>query len=118
MRNYTQIGDNARLGMLSLNDGNNQNISGRTGNIPFPNGPDYGLILHPIYLRETDNGGHLRGVLPGIFWIHQNQPYAHLSVIDNVIGYEGRKFLIVTLNYSSEGNTCGFAYDITGPWRP
>ena len=118
IRNYTQIGENARLGMLSLNDGNGQNISGRTGNIPFPNGPDYGLILHPIYLRETDNGGHLRGVLPGIFWIHQNQPYAHLSVIDNVIGYEGRKFLIVTLNYSSEGNTCGFAYDITGPWRP
>lgn len=118
IRNYTQIGENVRLGMLSLNDGNGQNISGRTGNIPFPNGPDYGLILHPIYLRETDNGGHLRGVLPGIFWIHQNQPYAHLSVIDNVIGYEGRKFLIVTLNYSSEGNTCGFAYDITGPWRP
>ena len=118
IRNYTQIGENVRLGMLSLNDGNGQNISGRTGNIPFPNGPDYGLILHPIYLRETDNGGHLRGALPGIIWIHQSQPYAHLSVIDNVIGYEGRKFLIVTLNYSSEGNTCGFAYDITGPWRP
>lgn len=118
IRNYTQIGDNARLGMLSLNDGNAQNISGRSGNIPFPNGPDYGLILHPIYLRETAVGGHLRGTLPGIYWIHQNQPYAHLSLIDNVIGYEGRKFLFVTINYSSEGNTCGFAYDITGPWRP
>jgi hypothetical protein len=104
--------------MLSLNDGNNQNISGRSANIPFPNGPDYSLILHPIYLRET-NGGHLRGVLPGQFWIHQSQPYAHLSVIDNVLGHPGRKFLIVTLSsYSSEANSCGFAYDITGPWRP
>jgi hypothetical protein len=63
-------------------------------------------------------GGHLRGVLPGMFWIHQNQPYGHLSMIDNIIGYEGKKFLIVTMDYSSEGNTSGFAYDITGPWRP
>ena len=118
IRNYSQLGDNARLGLLALNDGNNQNISNRSGAIPFPNGPDYSLIIHPIYLRESAVGGHLRGVLPGAFWIHQNQPYAHLSVIDNVIGYEGRKFLIVTVDYASEGNTSGFAYDITGPWRP
>lgn len=119
IRNYTQIGEPTKLGMLSLNDGNASNISGRSSNIPFPNGPDYGLILHPIYLRETDSGGHLRGVLPGIYWIHQNQPYSHLTLIDNVIGYEGRKFLIVTISsYGGEGNTCSFAYDITGPWRP
>lgn len=118
IRNYTQIGDHCRLGMLSLNDGNNQNISNRSGAIPFPNGPDYSLILHPIYLRESAVGGHLRGTLPGMFWIHQNQPYAHLSFIDNVIGYTGKKFLIVTMDYSSEGNTSGFAFDVTGPWRP
>jgi len=118
LRNHTQIGDQCRLGMLSLNDGNGQNISGRSGNIPFPNGPDYSLILHPISLRET-SGGHLRGVLPGLYWLHQNQPYDHLSLIDNVLGYPGRKFLIVTLSsYSSEVNTCGFAFDLTGPWRP
>jgi hypothetical protein len=117
MRDYTQIGGNERLGMLSLNDQNAQSISGRTGAIPFPNGPDYGLILHPIYLRES--GGHLRGTLPGMFWVHQNQPYGHLTMIDNVIGYEDRKFLYVTISsYSSETNSCGFCFDITGPWRP
>jgi hypothetical protein len=117
IRNYTQIGDNARLGMLSLNDGNTQSLSNRSAFFVFPNGPDYSLVLHPIYLREST--GHLRGILPGQFWIHQNQPYGHLSVIDNVIGYEGRKFLIVTLSsFSDETNSCGFAYDITGPWRP
>lgn len=116
MRDYTQVGGNVRLGLFSLNDGNNQNISGRSGNIPFPNGPDYGLILHPIYLRE--GSGHLRGFLPGIYWIHQNQPYPHMTLIDQVLGYVGRKFLIVTLNYAHEGNTSGFAFDITGPWRP
>lgn len=117
MRDYTQIGGNERLGMLSLNDQNAQSISGRTGAIPFPNGPDYGLILHPIYLRESS--GHLRGTLPGMFWVHQNQPYGHLTMIDNVIGYEDRKFLYVTISsYSSETNSCGFCFDITGPWRP
>lgn len=117
LRNYTQIGQNVRLGMFSLNDGNNQNVSGRSGNIPFPNGPDYGLLLHPIYLREA-SGGHLRGTLPGVFWVHQNQPYPHLSMIDHVIGYEDRTFLIVTMDYAHEGNTSSFAFDITGPWRP
>lgn len=117
LRDYTGIGGNCRLGMLSLNDGNNQNISGRSGAIPFPNGPDYGLILHPIYLREAD-GGHLRGTLPGMFWVHQNQPYGHLTMIDNVIGYESRKFIYATMDYGSEANTSGFCFDITGPWRP
>jgi hypothetical protein len=118
MRDYTGIGGNQRIGMFSLNDGNNQNISGRSGAIPFPNGPDYGLILHPIYLREA-SGGHLRGTLPGMFWVHQNQPYDHLTKIDNVIGYEDRKFLYVTIaSYSNEANSCGFCFDITGPWRP
>lgn len=116
MRDYTQVGGNVRLGLFSLNDGNNQNVSGRSAHIPFPNGPDYGLILHPIYLRESS--GHLRGMLPGMYWIHQNQPYAHLTLIDQVLGYPERKFLIVTLDYAHEGNTSGFAFDITGPWRP
>jgi hypothetical protein len=116
MRDYTQVGGNERLGLFSLNDGNNQNVSGRSGYIPFPNGPDYGLILHPIYLRESS--GHLRGFLPGMYWIHQNQPYAHMTLIDQVQGYPGHKFLIVKLDYAHEGNTCGFAFDITGPWRP
>jgi hypothetical protein len=116
MRDYTQVGGNVRLGLFSLNDGNNQNVSGRSASIPFPNGPDYGLILHPIYLRESS--GHLRGILPGMYWIHQNQPYAHLTLIDQVLGYPERKFLIVTLDYAHEGNTSGFAFDITGPWRP
>ncbi len=116
MRDYTGIGGNQRIGMFSLNDGNNQNVSGRSGSIPFPNGPDYGLIIHPIYLRE--GGGHLRGTQPGMFWVHQNQPYGHLAMIDNVIGYEDRKFLYVTVDYGSEGNTSGFMFDITGPWRP
>lgn len=117
MRDYTQVGNTVRLGLLSLNDGNNQNVSGRSASIPFPNGPDYGLILHPIYLREG-TGGHLRGILPGMFWIHQNQPYSHLTLIENVIGYPGHKFLIVTVDFAHEGNTSGFAFDITGPWRP
>lgn len=115
MRDFTGIGSNVRLGLLSLNDGNHQNVSGRSNYIPFPNGPDYGLILHPVYLREAS--GHLRGILPGVLWVHQNQPYGHLTLIENIIGYENRKLLYVTVDHSHEGNTSGFCFDITGPWR-
>lgn len=117
LRGYTQLGAPAKAGMLALNDGNSQSISGKSNFIPFPNGPDYSLILHPVYLRETNDGGHLRGVLPGVYWVHQVSPFPHLTVIDSVPGYPGRKFMILTLAYGSEGNVSSFAFDITGPWR-
>jgi hypothetical protein len=41
-----------------------------------------------------------------------------MTLIEQVLGYPERKFLIVTLDYAHEGNTSGFAFDITGPWRP
>ncbi len=31
-----------------------------------------------------------------MFWVHQNQPYGHLTMIGNVISYEDRQFLYVT----------------------
>lgn len=116
MRNFTQVGDNCRLGPLSLNDGNAQSLSNRSAYFNFPNGPDYSLILHPVYLKETVSLS-LRGILPGIYWIHQNQPYPHLSVIGGVTGFPNQKFLIVTYAWGSEGNVTGCAFDLTGPWR-
>lgn len=90
MRDYTGIGGNCRLGMLSLNDGNNQNISGALRCHPVSQWPGLRPDPAPDHLRET-SGGHLRGTLPGMLWVHQNQPYGHLTMIDNVIGYEDRK---------------------------
>ncbi|MGY8903708.1 MAG: hypothetical protein ACKVIH_04075 [Burkholderiales bacterium] len=117
MRNYTQLGNPIRAGFFALQTHNAQNVSGRIDSITFPNGPNFSLLLHPTYIRE-ELGAHIRGVMPGLMWVHHSgSPYSDLTVVDNVAGWPGRKFLIVAVSYSSEGNTARIAFDITGPWR-
>lgn len=115
MRDHMQVGGYIRAGFLALNTNNAQQITGYSTAVPWPNGPDYGLILHPVYLRH-ESPGHLRGKMPGIFWVHNDSPMADLNVVSGVVGYEGRKFLIVCNGYSTAGNAARYAFDITGPW--
>jgi hypothetical protein len=115
MRDHLQVGNYIRAGFLALNTNNAQQITGYSTAIPWPNGPDYGLILHPVYLRH-ESPGHLRGKMPGIFWVHNDSPMADLNIVSGVTGYPGRKFLIVTSGYSTAGNVARYAFDITGPW--
>lgn len=115
MRDHMQVGGYIRAGFLALNTNNAQQITGYSTSVPWPNGPDYGLILHPVYLRH-ESPGHLRGKLPGIFWVHNDSPMADLNVVSGVVGYPGRKFLIVCNSYSTAGQVARYAFDITGPW--
>lgn len=115
MRDHLQVGNYIRAGFLGLNTNNAQQITGYSTAIPWPNGPDYGLILHPVYLRH-ESPGHLRGKMPGIFWVHNDSPMADLNIVSGVTGYPGRKFLIVTSGYITSGNVARYAFDITGPW--
>ncbi len=115
MRDHLQVGNYIRAGFLALNTNNAQQISGYSTGIPWPNGPDYGLILHPVYLRH-ESPGHLRGKMPGIFWVHNDSPMADLNIVSGVTGYPGRKFLIVNSGYSTAGNVARYAFDISGPW--
>jgi hypothetical protein len=83
--------------------------------MPFPNGADYSLWLLPTYVRQED--GHMRGILPGMLWMPQDRPYSDQTIVDNVVGQEGRRFLLVRTQYSSETEGAQIAFDITGPWR-
>lgn len=114
LRNHTQVGNYVRWGVTSLNTNNGQQVCGR-GNLPFPNGADYSLWLMPTYVRQED--GHLRGMMPGMYWMHQDRPYTDQTIIDNVVGQSGRRFLLVRTQYSSESEGAQVAFDITGPWR-
>lgn len=113
---YTQLGGPISFSLTSLNINNNQTVSGRGAMIPFPNGPDYSLWLLPFFVKQSD--GHMRGTMPGLYFVPHNLPYPHLSVVDNVVGQPGRRFLMVSLGYESiSSNTAQVAIDITGPWR-
>jgi hypothetical protein len=115
MRDHTLLGGNQRVGLTSLNTNNGQTISGRATGIPFPNPVDYSLILHPTYLMQ-EGGKGLRGKLPGLMWVHNDYPLQDLDIVENVVGYAGRKFLMVKMNYESENASSTMALDITGPW--
>ena len=114
LRNHTQLGNPVRFGVTSLNTNNGQQICGR-GPTPFPNGADYSLWLLPTYVRQED--GHIRGLMPGMLWMPQDRPYSDLTIVDNVVGQAGKRFLLVRTQYSSETEGAQIAFDITGPWR-
>jgi len=114
LRNHTQLGNPVRFGLTSLNTNNSQQVCGR-GPTPFPNGADYSLWLLPTYVRQED--GHMRGIMPGMLWMPQDRPYSDQTIVDNVAGQAGKKFLLVRTQYSSETEGAQIAFDITGPWR-
>jgi hypothetical protein len=114
LRNHTQLGHPVRFGITSLNTNNGQQICGR-GPMPFPNGPDNSLWLLPTYVREET--AHMRGLMPGMLWMPQDRPYSDQTIVDNVVGQSGKRFLLVRTQYSSETEGAQIAFDITGPWR-
>ena len=116
MRSFLQVGANVNVGFTSLNTNNGQTVSGNSTGISWPNGPDYGLILSPVLIKE---GSHLRGQMPGMFWIHNDNPtLSHLETVTGVVGYPGRTFAIVKACHGGSNTwTPGYlAFDITGPW--
>ncbi|MCS4509131.1 hypothetical protein [Xylophilus ampelinus] len=114
LRSHTQIGNPVRFGVASLNTNNAQQTSGR-GSVPFPNGPDYGLWLLPSYIQQQD--GHMRGTMPGLFWMPQTLPYSDQTIVDNVTGQPGKRFLLPRIANDSDAEGAQIAFDISGPWR-
>ena len=116
LRSHTQLGNPVLWGTASLNTNNAAQTSGFGQGVPFPNGPDFSVLLAPVYIAQED--GHLRGLLPGLRWVLQDRPMSNLTIIDNVSGEPGKKFLFVSHGYQNVGaERCQMAFDITGPWR-
>lgn len=84
LRDYTGLGVNhAACGLYSLNNGNNQQISGFSTDIPFPNKPDNSVDIHQIYLKES---GGKRGFLPIINWINNSWALGNKIVLNRQQG--------------------------------
>lgn len=121
LASHLQVGPPKAMYFTSLatNPASTTTISGYSVGVPWPNGPDYGLLLHPVYLQE-DQTNHLRGRMPGMLWVHNVNPsLQHLDIIDGVAGYAGRRFLIAAAAAYGDTvpmNSARIAFDITGPW--
>ena len=93
------------FGPVSLNLGNNQQNSGRSSSIPFPNPGSNSVIISDIYLKESGNGG-IRGTLPLLKWINNNWTYGNQFILTQ----ENVKYIIIGHDYNDEGMTSFFAY--------
>lgn len=116
LKDYTQIGGAMGFRPTSLNPSSNTHdvYSGYNMGLPWPNGPDYSLVLSPVHIVQ--NNDHIRGKFPGFMYVLNNNPLNDLAVVSNVNGYPGRDFLLVdalSLNNTYRGVA---AFDITGPW--
>lgn len=94
-------------GLFSLNTGNNQQVSGRSEDLPFPNKPDNSVVLHDIYIKEA---GGVRGVLPTIKWINNRWLLPNKTILNKQEG----KYLVLGANYHNEGMTSFFAFELRG----
>lgn len=116
MRSHLQVGENVNASFTSLNTNNGQTASGYSTGIGWPNGPDYGMLLHPVLLKETTN---LRGKMPGMFWVHNDSPsFNHLDTITDVSGYPDRTFILFKVAHAANSTkyAAALAFDLTGPW--
>lgn len=108
LRDYTGVANTHEpCSLFSLNVGNNQQVSGRSESVPFPNKPDNSVVLHDIYVKEF---GGIRGTLPVVKWINNRWLLASKTILNKQQG----KYLILGANYHNEGMTSFFAFELRG----
>lgn len=90
--------------------------SGLTSYVSYPNPADFSLILHDIMLFGRASG--LRGMFPGVYCTPHQRPMNPWTVVSNVVGKPGRKFLAVPLAVDTSSSNIGQVFvDLGGPWR-
>jgi len=100
------------LGIPHRNVGCTGSNLGATAFIRYPNAADNSLIIGPVALAYNEM---LRAYMPGIYDNYHGRVIANGDFIDNVRGYEGRKFM---MQYGQTGSSsCSIFIDTTGPWE-
>lgn len=108
LRPYTGAGStHAECGLFSLNMGNNQQISGYSSDIPFPNLPDNSVLLHDIYIKEV---GGVRGTLPVIKWINNKWSITNKVILKKQQGL----FLVLGASHNNKGMVSYYAFEMEG----
>ena len=119
-KNSFNVGDYTNFSLHHIRYRGNSTVSGRHTGLPFPNQPDYSVRFSTRYICDTARGD-VRGTMPGQYYVQQQVPFGHRTVVNDVYidgGTEKRKMLTLRSAYSTDnGVNTLLAYDITGPWR-
>lgn len=109
-RDYTAVAGSRQTQIFA--SGLNTSI-GTTANISYPHQIDNGFYMVPALLAQG-TPALLRGRLPGYFEPLHGACFPNTQIIEDVIGYTGRKFMMLWGKNSSAMGAC--VIDITGPW--
>lgn len=110
-RSYTQLGSALAIGF----SGDSAMTSGwGNGGLPFPHGPDNGLLLSKVRMHEPSVC--IRGVMPGIYLPLHNKPGVDGDLVTNVVGLPGATIGLFA-GITGSTDTWRYALDLTGPWR-
>jgi hypothetical protein len=106
---------NQTLGAAIMNQmghGWDQNGLGQCAIFPYPHPVDNGFMMTPLLCMQ---GGVLRGKMPGVFEPLQGRCLDQFSIVENVDGYPGRKFMALwAYALNSDSSTGMLMFDITG----
>ncbi len=94
-----------------------------TSAMPYPNGPDSGLWVSPVFLLDfSGTTMNVRGALPGFYGhLHNTLPQATYDLVTGVVGLSGKTLMAVeTSNYGAIAGSVTarglIHFDITGSW--
>lgn len=114
MRDYLGEGENITASSITLDvTGTTAFESGAASGVPFPNGPGNSLLLHPMWLQQSN--GHVRGRLRGLLSVLHAHTLGDIATVSDVPGLAGRKVLLTRV-VGKAGAASSVAFDITGPW--
>ena len=88
-------------------------ILGASANISYPHLIDNGFYMVPALLTQGPPA-LIRGRLPGFFEPLHGPCFPNTQIVENVIGYPGRKFMMLWGKNATSIGAC--LIDITGPW--
>lgn len=86
---------------------------GTSANISYPHLIDNGFYIVPALLTQG-SPALIRGRMPGYYEPLQSNCFPNTQIIENVIGFTGRKFMMLWGKNSYSVGAC--VVDITGPW--
>lgn len=120
-RSYAQTGSSVAASVHDGKVASGSPIGAASAGIVYPNGPDSGLWVSPVFVSDFAGSVHnARGRLPGMYGhLHSTIPQSNGDFVTGVVGLSGITLLATShsINTSSNVVTSGmFHVDITGPW--
>lgn len=109
-RDFTAVLGSRYVGLMASGLGNGM---GTIAYISYPHQIDNGFYINPVQVTQGPPAV-IRGRMPGLYEGMHGRALNNGDIVENVQGLTGRKFMMMYVNFSSQGGHV--MVDITGPW--